>query len=162
MPLVLLRVDERLIHGQVVVAWGGKLRPQRIVVADDALAVSEWEQDLYRLGVSPGTESEFLPVAAAREHLPQWRGSTQRVILLVRGIADLVVLGENAALAGEEVNLGGVHYAAGREAVLPYLYLSSEEQQALSLLAQAGVRISACDVPGSRRIPLEDLLAGLR
>ncbi|NIV57363.1 MAG: PTS transporter subunit IIB, partial [Actinobacteria bacterium] len=50
MPIVLHRVDERLIHGQVVIGWGHQLRPDRYVVVDDELAASDWEQDLYRLG----------------------------------------------------------------------------------------------------------------
>ena len=48
MPIVLFRVDERLIHGQVVVGWGSKLRPDRFLVVDAALATSEWEQELYK------------------------------------------------------------------------------------------------------------------
>jgi mannose/fructose/N-acetylgalactosamine-specific phosphotransferase system component IIB len=53
MPIVLFRVDERLIHGQVVVGWGGPLHADRIVVVDDAIAGSPWEQELYCLGVPP-------------------------------------------------------------------------------------------------------------
>ena len=51
MSIALYRVDERLIHGQVVVAWGNLLHPERIVVVDDALADSTWEQELYTLGL---------------------------------------------------------------------------------------------------------------
>ena len=45
-PIVLFRVDERLIHGQVVIGWGHELRPERYVVVDDDLAESPWEQEL--------------------------------------------------------------------------------------------------------------------
>ncbi|HIC54769.1 MAG TPA: PTS N-acetylgalactosamine transporter subunit IIB, partial [Gemmatimonadetes bacterium] len=48
--IVLFRIDERLIHGQVVIGWGHQLRPDRYAVVDDDLADSAWEQDLYRLG----------------------------------------------------------------------------------------------------------------
>ena len=44
MAVLLYRVDERLIHGQGVVGWGTRLHPNRIVVVDDELALSEWEQ----------------------------------------------------------------------------------------------------------------------
>ena len=56
MTLVLCRVDDRLIHGQVIVGWGQPLGIQRIVLADDDVARSEWEQDLYRMAVPQGTE----------------------------------------------------------------------------------------------------------
>jgi PTS system mannose-specific IIB component/fructoselysine and glucoselysine-specific PTS system IIB component len=44
MSIVLFRVDERLIHGQVVVGWGAELHPDRIIVVDDEIAHSQWEQ----------------------------------------------------------------------------------------------------------------------
>jgi mannose/fructose/N-acetylgalactosamine-specific phosphotransferase system component IIB len=59
MPIVLLRVDERLIHGQVVVGWGGPLHADRIVIADDEIAGSPWEQELYCLGMPPEMEASF-------------------------------------------------------------------------------------------------------
>lgn len=157
MPLVLLRVDERLIHGQVVVGWGERLRPQRIVVADDALAASTWEQDLYGLGLSSGTVAEFLPIVDARSRLQQWRTGAERVILLLRNVDALRRLAEGGALADAEVNLGGVHHAPGRKQMLPYLFLSAEEEAMLQAVARTGARISANDLPGSRPVPLDDL-----
>jgi PTS system mannose-specific IIB component/fructoselysine and glucoselysine-specific PTS system IIB component len=53
MPIVLLRVDERLIHGQVVVGWGEHIHMDRIAVVDDEISASPWEQELYCLGVPP-------------------------------------------------------------------------------------------------------------
>ena len=51
MTVVLYRIDERLIHGQVVIGWGTQLHPDSYLVVDDALAASDWEQELYVLGL---------------------------------------------------------------------------------------------------------------
>lgn len=158
MPLVLLRVDERLIHGQVVVGWGGPLRIERIVVADDALAESDWEQDLYRLGVPAGIQCEFLPVSDARGRLGSWRTGPERVALLLRRVHDLARLAEGGALAGQQVNLGGIHHAPGRERVLAYLFLSAEECAELERVAASGADVGARDLPGAQRVLLSDLL----
>ena len=64
MAIVLYRVDERLIHGQVVLGWGRELRPGRYVVVDDALAESEWEQELYRLSVAEENTVWLVQVAS--------------------------------------------------------------------------------------------------
>ena len=64
MSWLLHRVDDRLIHGQVVVAWGQRLRPVRIWVADDASAADEWERELLAT-VAPGIEVHVVPVAEA-------------------------------------------------------------------------------------------------
>jgi mannose/fructose/N-acetylgalactosamine-specific phosphotransferase system component IIB len=159
MPIVLFRVDERLIHGQVVVGWGGPLHADRIVVVDDAIAESAWEQELYCLGVPPEIEASFLSVGEARGLLPAWRADAlHRTIVLVRDVATLSRMAEGEALGGDEVNLGGIHHGAGRERLLTYLYLTPDEGRALRAVAAGGVRISARDLPASRPVPLEDLL----
>src|ERR1041385_5266246 len=65
MTLVLYRIDDRLIHGQVVVGWGQPLNVAFIVLVNDEVAASEWEQELYRMGVPPGMEVHFDTVARA-------------------------------------------------------------------------------------------------
>ena len=65
MPFELYRIDDRLIHGQVVVGWGQPLDIAFIVLVDDAVAASDWEQELYRMGVPPEMEVSFASVEAA-------------------------------------------------------------------------------------------------
>jgi D-glucosaminate PTS system EIIB component len=161
-PILLYRVDERLIHGQVVVAWGAVLHPDRIAVVDDDLAASEWEQELYVMGLPEGLETVFVTVAAARQALAEWRGSPLRSILLTRDVGTMWRLAEGGTLAGETVNIGGIHHAPGRRAVLPYVFLSPEERDELRLLAGTGVRICARDLPAAREVPLEQLVGKAR
>lgn len=158
MPIVLLRVDERLIHGQVVVGWGGPLHVDRLVIADDEIAASPWEQELYCLGVPPEMEAAFATVDDARARLPEWRSGPKRVLVLLRDVAALRRLGEGGVLDGDEVNLGGVHHAEGRERVLPYLHLSPADRDALRELGAGGAQVSARDLPATRAVPLEELL----
>ncbi|MGH7577327.1 MAG: PTS sugar transporter subunit IIB [Longimicrobiales bacterium] len=162
MAILLYRVDERLIHGQVVVGWGNQLHPDRIVVVDDELADSSWEQELYGLGMPNGIEASFENVAAARDRLASWKNDAGRTIVLTRDIATMRRLGEGGGLSGEEVNIGGIHYAPGRTGILSYVYLSGEERAELANLAAEGVRVSARDVPGARRVDVAHLLANDR
>ncbi|MGH7468822.1 MAG: PTS system mannose/fructose/N-acetylgalactosamine-transporter subunit IIB [Longimicrobiales bacterium] len=158
MSIVLFRVDERLIHGQVVVGWGTQLRPHRIVVVDDALARSAWEQELYTLGLPGEVASDFETVAQARSHLSDWRAAHSRIIVLTRDVATMRRLAQGGSLRGDQVNIGGLHHADGRRAVLPYVFLSDEEAQELAALSEDGAIISARDLPGSRRVELDQLL----
>ncbi len=158
MPILLYRVDERLIHGQVVVGWGTRLRPDCYLVVDSALAQTQWEQELYLLGVPEKADAAFVSVEAAREELPGWRGSPLRSILLTPDILTMLTLAKGGLLEGEEVNLGGIHHRKGREGVLPYLYLDEEDRRELKELAGEGVNITAQDLPGSPKVPLDSLL----
>ena len=160
MSIVLFRVDERLIHGQVIVGWGGVLHPDRIVVVDDDLAASAWEQELYAMGLPEELTTSFESVVDARGHLPGWRSGAQRVLVLTRDVATMRRLAGDGAMRGEEVNIGGIHYAPGRAQVLPYVYLSATEIGAMGELEGEGVRVSARDLPGERRVELKDMLKG--
>src|SRR5688500_6020561 len=109
MSIVLFRVDERLIHGQVIVGWGSALHPDRIVVVDDDLAVSDWEQELYAMGLPDELTSSFESVADARDHLPDWRSDALRILVLTRDVSTMRRLADAGAMRGEEVNIGGIH-----------------------------------------------------
>jgi PTS system mannose-specific IIB component/fructoselysine and glucoselysine-specific PTS system IIB component len=158
MPISLYRVDERLIHGQVVVGWGGQLRPGRYIVVDALVASSEWEQELYSLGVPSGVEAEFVSPADARGFLDQWRASELKSVLLTRDLETMAELARGGRMEGVDVNLGGLHSQANRKEVLPYLFLDDEDLELLRELEAEGVVVSAQDLPGSQRVPLSALL----
>lgn len=158
MPIVLYRIDDRLIHGQVVVGWATHLDADVIVVVDDALAESAWEQELYRAGLPARIESGFVRVEEARRRLEGWQASPVRSILLTRDLATMRRLAEGGTLQGEEVNLGGLHEAPGRKRVRSYLFLSVQDRSELAELAREGVRVHAADVPRAPRVELDELL----
>lgn len=159
MTVVLYRVDERLIHGQVVVGWGLELRPDRYVVVDDALAGSEWEQELYRIALPDGASAAFLDVDEARSRLAEMREDEDRTVLLTRDVQTMLRLAEGGALRDEEVNLGGLHAAEGRSAVRPYLHVDDADRARIRELAEEGVEVSARDLPGAPRVDVSTLLS---
>jgi len=154
--LVLNRIDDRLIHGQVVVGWGQPLDVRFIVLVDDAVAASDWEQELYRMGVPPEMEVRFHSVADAARHLDTYRTEPQAGILLTGDIGTMARLVIDAGV--RDVNVGGVHHRAGRVQHLRYVFLTPAEQQALRDIAAHGAVVTAQDVPAARAVPLEELL----
>jgi mannose/fructose/N-acetylgalactosamine-specific phosphotransferase system component IIB len=158
--LVLLRIDERLIHGQVVVGWAAEVRPQHYVVVDDDLAVSDWEQDLYLLGLPEDHTAEFVAVEEARLRVDDWDADPRRVVLLTRGLAAMAALTPGGVLTDRDINLGGIHHAPGRSEYLPYVHMDAGDIEALGTLRQAGARVMAQDLPSTRPRTLDHLLAG--
>lgn len=153
---MLHRIDDRLIHGQVVVGWGRPLRVEFIALVDDTVAASEWEQELYRMGVPPEMTVYFADVAVAEREHPKWESDSRAGIVLTADIDSMSRLAASAPVT--EVNLGGIHHAPGRTQRLRYVFLSPAEESALRAMAEKGVRISAQDVPGGKPVELEDLL----
>ncbi len=159
MSIDLVRIDDRLIHGQVVVGWGQTIGAGFIVLVDDDVRASEWEQELYRMGVPPAVDVRFAGVDEAAEAIGAWQADPRRGILLTGDVATMVRLVAASDGALTAVNVGGIHYREGRREHLRYVYLTDEEAEALQRLGASGVDVSAQDVPTGTRIPLAELLA---
>lgn len=156
MSIALYRLDDRLIHGQVVVGWGQPLACRFIVLVDDEVRASDWEQDLYRMGVPDSVEVVFASVDEAAAQLAAWEGDERPGILLIGDIDTAVRLAARAPL--RRLNVGGVHHRPGRVERLRYVYLSPDEAAQLRALASQGVEITAQDVPTARPVALGEFV----
>ena len=157
MPIVLCRVDDRLVHGQVVVGWGRPLDLNRIVLVDDEVHQSPWEQELYRMAAPPEIAMDFLSPLEAAPRLQGWDAGRERVLVLVGTIGTAAELFRRAPEGLRRLNLGGIHAGPGRRERLRYLCLSDDEVALLERMAELGLEVSAQDVPSSRPVPLKDL-----
>jgi mannose/fructose/N-acetylgalactosamine-specific phosphotransferase system component IIB len=158
MTLELYRIDDRLIHGQVVVGWGQPLDIGFIVLVDDTVATSDWEQELYRMGVPPEMDVYFHTAADAVASIPKYVADARPGLLLTGDIATMRKLVDAAAV--KTVNVGGIHSGTGRTQRLRYVFLSPDEERQLRELAARGAEVSAQDVPTGRIVSLDDLLTG--
>lgn len=154
MSVVLFRIDDRLIHGQVVVGWGQATQAGFIVLVDDEVRMSDWEQELYRMGVPPSVDVEFASLAEAIERVPAWEADTRKGIVLTGDIETMAALCAGAPSV-RTVNVGGIHFRAGRTERLRYVYLTDEEAARLRRLAASGVAVTAQDVPTVAPVPLD-------
>src|SRR3989449_1570899 len=104
MSIAVYRIDDRLIHGQVVVGWGKPLNVGFIVLVDDTVWASPWEQDLYRMGVPPEIEVVFASTAEAAARLPEWERDPRVGILLAGDIETLAALSTNSHRSEEHTS----------------------------------------------------------
>jgi len=155
--LVLVRVDDRLIHGQVTVAWGAWLEPDRIVLVNDEVAGTPWRRDLYAGSDTLGAAVSVVGVdefcAAARDDW--WDG--ERIVVVVESPADLLRLVE-CGLAVPSANVGGMHFSPGKRELVPYVFVNDRDVADLRAVVRHGVRLEAQDVPQSVPVDLAPLL----
>ena len=156
MAILLYRIDDRLIHGQVIIGWGRPLGIDFILLVDDLVRESPWEQDLYRMGVPDGIEVIFISSREAAEVVPRYAGDGRRGILLAGEIGTMVAL-QADGVPIPRLNLGGIHHKPGRTERLPYLYLTDEELASLRNLEETGVEIAAQDLPTANPVSLRSL-----
>ena len=159
MGIHLYRIDDRLIHGQVVVGWGQPLDIRFLVLVDDLVAASDWEKDLYRMAVPPEMEIYFADVATAIRDHARYASDPRPGILITGDISSMQRLVRGVKAIGS-VNLGGIHHRAGRVEKLRYVFLTGAEERQLHELEAAGVEVTAQDVPSARAVPLSEVLEG--
>ena len=159
MPLDHFRIDDRLVHGQVVVGWGQPLALGFIVLVDDVLAASDWECELCRAGTPPGMDLFVETVESAVARLPEFQSRADAGMLLTGNAGTMGALCA-AVPAIRAVTIGGLHHGPGRSPRLSYVFLSDADIAGLAEMTARGVRIVAQDLPGTRAVPLDELLRG--
>ena len=157
MPIALIRVDDRLLHGQVIVGWGRHLDLAWYVVVDDQLATDEEDQRLYAAGVPEGVSVDFVEVDRAAEAFPELDDRPGAGCVLLASTAPLARLARHGVLGERRVVLGPMGASGDRRRVLDYLHLGPSEAEELRVAAEAGAEVVARDVPSARPVPLEDL-----
>lgn len=155
MTWVLHRIDDRLIHGQVVIAWGQRFHPQRIWVVDDASATDPWERELLATA-APGVEVRVLSVLEAAADYATEAVAPGGSFLLVRDLATASTL-VDAGAPIHKFNVGGLHYAPGKTKINEYVYLDAGDRRAARGLLERGVALEVQDVPASRAQSLTEL-----
>lgn len=150
MSWVLHRIDDRLIHGQVLIAWGHRYAPRRLWLVDDATAADAFERELWSTA-APDLEVRVASVEEAAAAHAAEAGAAGNAFLLVRDLKTALALIE----AGAEIrtwNVGGLHYAPGKDKVNEYVYLDHDDRRAARALLTRGVALEVQDVPASRPV----------
>jgi mannose/fructose/N-acetylgalactosamine-specific phosphotransferase system component IIB len=148
MPLCLVRIDDRLIHGQIVLGWARVLKPDRIVVSNDRIAGNTWERKFYLSSVPPHIRVSFLGLEDTSRELLNNLFKNESVMLLFESVEDAFKVVDNGVNL-EEINVGGLHYREGAEELLPFVFVTQEDRMYLRELVKRGVRLLAQDVPGN-------------
>ncbi|MEJ2545817.1 MAG: PTS sugar transporter subunit IIB [Calditrichaceae bacterium] len=157
MNIQLIRIDDRLIHGQVVIGWAGHLKTKQIILCEDSVAENEWEKELYLSIVPDNIKAKIMTTAELAEYLKDSHLDLEKTIILVnspRVIEKLIHLGAPI----NKVNVGGIHFKDGRKKVLNYLYLNEDEIDSFKRCIDKGVEFDCQDVPLCKRTPLGKLI----
>jgi mannose/fructose/N-acetylgalactosamine-specific phosphotransferase system component IIB len=158
--ILLARVDDRLIHGQIVVGWVRALEADCLIVANDAVAADPLQRTLLPMAVPPHIKVAILRLSEAAEAVSQGKLPGRRAILLFASLPDAArFLRSGGPL--KELNIGGIRLAPGRRVLRTAVALGPDDVLAARELADAGTSLSLRMVPTELPEPLLPLLAGL-
>ena len=151
------RIDDRLIHGQVIIGWCGQLPISRLAVVDKQIAKSSWEKELLLMASPPNLLTEILTVEEVEEKISFWTRNKDMILVLLKSpqlIKELRDVGVNI----KKVNVGGMHFRDDRREFLSYLYLSSDEIKLFEELMEGGIYFECQDLPTSTAYDLKKII----
>lgn len=156
MDVTLFRIDDRLIHGQIVTAWLQNSGASQILVADDQAGNDAFQKSLLAMAVPPGVDLTVLPLAEASELLAS-DTTTTKTLLLARGPAQALELVRNG-LVIKEINVGNLNMKPGKQKIITEMWLDADDVAAFKGLNEAGVGLEQRVIPGDRRTNAMDLV----
>jgi mannose/fructose/sorbose-specific phosphotransferase system IIB component len=159
MNIQLIRIDDRLIHGQVVVGWVKALNIQRLVVVNDEIAKNTMRRTLMEMAVPSGLKVAFQTVEEAAKACAG--GGAESSLLLFVGPADVLDFAQKGGPV-TTVNVGGMHFGEGKRQVSKTVCVDEADVAAFQGLKGRGVELEVRAVPGDVREPLEKFLPELK
>lgn len=157
MSIVLTRIDNRLIHGQVLETWIPSTRSNCIAVANDEVAAAPLQRLLIQAAVPSGLKVVIGTVAEVAKSLHQGLFDDFRVLLLFASSRDALE-GYRQGIAFSELNLGNMHAGEGKLKLSCTIALDTEDIVNLQTLEDAGVRIVSRCIPSDRERNWKKLL----
>lgn len=157
MAIVHARIDNRLVHGQILSAWVPALRADTLLVLDDEAAGNELLQSAMEIAIPPGVTFSVASVGEAEKALGRLPKDA-KAIVLVRGVDDAARIAPGTG-GLSRWTLGNVHFAAGRLPISQAVFLSRAELATLERLERDGVAVELKTLPRDASVPLAELRA---
>lgn len=146
MGIIHVRIDDRLIHGQVAVIWSNALRIDRIMVANDEVANNEMRKSILRMAAPPGVRTSIIEKERAATNIKAGRYDKQRVLLILSSPNDAIDLIE-LGIELNEINVGNLGHREGTTQVKSSVNVTEEEIEAFKKLGDMGVKLTAKMIP---------------
>jgi len=155
--VILVRIDDRLIHGQVVEGWVNFLKATCILVADDRVAANPLQRTIMEISVPEGLKVIIGRVEDICARIRSSSLDAERAILLFSNPTD-VLRSLKAGLSCPSINLGGLHFVPGKRKIMDVLAVDDADLESLQAILKQGVRIDIQTVPTEKPHSLERVL----
>lgn len=160
--IIHVRIDDRLIHGQVATRWSTGLGASRIMVANDEVAHDEMQKGILRMVAPPGINTSIITKDTAIKNILAEKYAAQKVLMVLKNPMDALYLIENG-LDIKSINVGNMAKRDDATQIKRSVSVTKEEVEAFRKLMEKGVEITSIMVPDESPSYLKDFLdkAGL-
>lgn len=152
-----VRVDTRLLHGQVATTWTKTVSPDRIIVVSDGVAHDQLRKTMIEQAAPPGVPANVVPISKMIEVTKDPRFGATKAMLLFENPQDLL-----AAIEGgvdiKEANIGSMAHSVGKVVVTNAIAMDNADVETIETLHAKGVALEARKVPSDSPVSYEDLI----
>ena len=152
----LLRVDHRLLHGQVATTWTKQINPNRIIVVSDGVAHDELRKTMIEQAAPPGVHANVVPIKKMAEVVKDTRFGGTKAMLLFENPQDLLKAIEGVDI--KEVNIGSMAHSKGKVVVTNAVAMGDDDVKTLEALKAKGVKFEVRKVPSDSSEDLDAML----
>lgn len=152
----LFRIDDRLLHGQIMTVWVAELQVNHILIIDDVLSRDVFLQNVYRYSAPPGITIEISPVDKSESFISKYN-SFSSVMVIVRS-PEIAAKLFKRGFPLQSVNIGTLGSTPERERYYQNIFLSIQELGLLNDLQNNGIRIYFQRVPNEPQKSFESTL----
>lgn len=143
-----VRIDNRLIHGQVVEAWLPFTKARSILVVNDDLAGDRLRQEIMGLAIPQGVETRFLHVSEAPGYFKdRFPGDSEPNVMVLFATCADALMAHQGGLFMDRLNIGNLHYGPGKRQICAHVALSEDDRRCLSYFTDRGVKLDFRCVP---------------
>lgn len=159
----MIRIDDRLVHGQVAVKWSKQLNISRIVVVNDVIAKNEIQVSALKMAAPTGVKVVVLPLEKAAKILNDSRSENMSILIVTnepKYVAGLLPLIKERPLLNM-ANYGRIGGALSeKQKVTETVYLSDEDKDCLQGIFDQGLDFVYQPLPDDPKQSLKDLIGG--
>lgn len=157
MDIKLLRIDDRLIHGQVAITWAKDTRISRIIVVSDEVAANPIQKTLLSQAAPPDVKANVVTLDKLIEVYFHPLFMNVKVMLLFTNPSDVVTAYENGVYFNT-VNIGGMKFTDGKQMVTHFISVDQTDIDAFKTLDKQDIELEIRKVPSDRKQLLMDVL----
>lgn len=157
MGIIHVRIDDRLIHGQVAAFWCNSLKANRIMVANDEVANDDMQKSVLRMVAPAGVRTSLITKEKAATNIKAGKYDAERVLLILKtpkDAIDLIDLGVDI----KAINVGNMAHKDGTVQIKKSISVTDEDVENFNKLYERGVELTSVMVPDEPHSNLMDFL----
>ncbi len=158
MPIVLTRIDDRLIHGQVVEGWLKKIRVTHILVVSDEAAQDAMQKTLLGMAAPSNVRVSTLSVEDAASEIKSDTFNKDFLLILFSNPSEVLRFLE-LGVRIESINVGGMHFSSGKRQLLKNLSVDGSDITAFQKISEMGIELEGRILPDDTKV---DVMGAIR